>query len=167
MVTLTVPSHGKPKDPVRFFGTYPAKVATGTNQVTLPKAFKKIVEESDEGHLMLVPPPLNETPFWRLYTRQVFNQILENTKTSNPSHGKSIAQKLARSAVPVEPDSQGRFVISRDFTKKLRGESNDVLFVSAHTHLQLWTQEEFDADQAKQAEESEEFKKSMREALDI
>src|SRR5436190_17768831 len=122
MVTVTVPTTGKAKPAVRFFGTFSAKVAT-TNQVTLPKAFKKAVEDGDEGHLVLLPN--NSEAYWQLFTLSVFNQKLEditnNPKAKDKNLAKEVARNLAKKAIPVETDSQGRFVLSREFTAKLGG----------------------------------------------
>src|SRR5947207_13985387 len=108
MVTVSMPTPGKPKPPVRFFGTFPAKVAS-TNQVTLPKAFKKAVEEGEEGHLMVLPR--KDAPYWQLFTLKAFNELVESTKISpefkDKSLAKTFAQRLAKSAMPVECDGQG------------------------------------------------------------
>src|ERR1043165_3722315 len=158
-LTLTMPT-ANVKEPVRFFGTFQAKVAAGTNQLTLPKMLKKAVEEGDEGHLMLVPR--EDQRYWQLFTRRSFNQILEDTKSDpkaqEKGRGKKLARKLASTALPIETDTQGRFVISREFTAKLGGESNDVVFESAHTHVRLWTQKDFNAEQERiKAEEADEL----------
>ena len=168
-VNVTLQSTSKSKEPVRFFGTYPGKVAPGTNQVTLPKMFKKAVEEGDEGHLMLLPRPGLE--FWQLFTKKALNQLIEDTRT-NPKYqeknvGKIAANSIAKSALPVEYDTQGRFVV-KEFGSKLKNESNDVMFESGHTHIKLWALADYTAEQAKlkAVEESEEMQKALSDVLD-
>ncbi len=169
-VNVTLQSTAKSKEPVRFFGTFPAKIATGTSQVTLPKAFKKSVEEGDEGQLMLVPR--DGEVYWQLFTKKVFNQIIENTKGDpkfkEKNMGKVLALKLSKSAIPVEYDTQGRFVV-KEFAGKLGGENNDVMFEAAHTYVRLWTLNDYNAEQArvKALEQSDEMKQAMSDVLDI
>jgi DNA-binding transcriptional regulator/RsmH inhibitor MraZ len=168
-VNVTLQSTAKSKEPVRFFGTYPGKLSTGTNQVTLPKMFKKAVEEGDEGHLMLLPRP--GLAFWQLYTKKALNQLIEDTRV-NPKYqeknvGKIAANTMAKTAIPIEYDTQGRFVV-KEFAAKLKGEANDVMFESGHTHIKLWALNDYNAEQAKlkDVEESEEMQKAMSDVLD-
>ncbi len=169
-VNVTLQSTTKSKESVRYFGTYPGKLSTGTNQVTLPKMFKKAVEEGDEGHLMLLPRP--GVAFWQLYTKKALNQLIEDTKV-NPKFqekniGKTMASTIAKTAIPVEYDTQGRFVVGKEFAAKLKGENNDVIFESGHTHIKLWTANDYNAEQAKlkALEESAEMQQAMADVLD-
>lgn len=171
-LTLTVPSPTKAKEPVRFFGTYSAKVATSTSQVTLPKLFKKTVEEGDEGILMLVPNDPNDAPYWQLYTKKALNELIEHTRTNTElkenNEGKKLARELAETAIPVEYDTQGRFVLSKDFTAKLGCEKNEVVFVAAHTHLRLWAESDYvrEQEQIKAEKQSAKYKAARRAMLD-
>jgi len=118
-VNVTLQSTAKSKEPVRFFGTFSAKVSTGTSQVTLPKQFKKAVEEGDEGHLMLLPRP--GIAYWQLYTKKALNQLIEDTKVNSKYPEKSrklAADTMAKTSIPVEYDTQGRFVVG----ERIRGE---------------------------------------------
>jgi DNA-binding transcriptional regulator/RsmH inhibitor MraZ len=170
IVNVTLQSTAKSKEPVRFFGTHTAKLATGTNQVTLPKAIKKAVEEGDEGHLMLFPRA--GKPYWQLYTKKAFNQLVEDTKKDarfqENNFGKNLAHAMVAKAVAVEYDTQGRFVVGKEFAAKLKGESNEVTFVAVHEYVNLWTTAEYTAEQEKQkpVEMSDEMLKAMEAILD-
>ena len=169
-VNVTLQSTAKSKEPVRFFGSFTAKLATGTNQVTLPKAFKKAVEDGDEGHLMLLPRPGKD--YWQLYTKKALNKLIEDTK-NNPklqekNIGKALAHTMVKTAMPVEYDTQGRFVVGKEFAAKLKGEGNEVTFVSVHEYINLWTSADYNAEQEKlkELEQSEEMMKAMSDVLD-
>ena len=158
------------KEAVHFFSTYQAKLASGTNQVTLPKAFKKAVEEGDEGHLMLFPRPGKQ--YWQLYTRKAFNKLVHDTKNDpllqENNMGKNIAHMLSAKAVEVEYDTQGRFVVGKEFAAKLTGESNEVTFVGVQEYINLWTSADYKAEQEKQKslEMSEAMLKAISDYLD-
>jgi DNA-binding transcriptional regulator/RsmH inhibitor MraZ len=162
------PARSVNPEAVRFIGTYTLKVAPSTNQVTLPKSCKKAVEDGSEGHLILVPR--DDVQYWQLFTQTVFNRIVEDTK-KNPrlteEKRKFAAQKLARSASHVEPDTQGRFVLPKAFAEKL-GESNEVVFESAHTHLKLWSKPDYCTEEERIKKlEQDEMKDVMKDVLDI
>ncbi len=150
-VTLTVPSPKEAKPPVRFVGKSSAKVATSTNQVTLPKAFKNAVEAGDEGILMLVPN--DDVAYWQLYTEKAFLQLVENTRNDpnlqENNMGDQLAEDIAVSAMRVEWDTQGRFVLCKEFTSKLGAEKNEVVFTGGIGHLKLWTESDYIAEQEK------------------
>jgi len=168
-VTVTVPSPEEATPPVRFVGKYSAKVAASTNQVTLPKAFKNAVEAGKEGMLMLVPR--DDVPYWQLYTRNSFLQLVEDIridpKLQENNVGEELAEEIAVSAMPVEYDTQGRFVLSKDFTSKLGAEKNEVLFTGGITHLKLWTEADYNAEQEKSQamKQSDAYKAAKKAAL--
>lgn len=168
-VTLTVPSPKEAKPPVRFVGKSSARVAATTNQVTLPKAFKNAVEAGDEGILMLVPR--NDVKYWQLYTEKAFLQIVEDTRNDpnlqENNVGYELADELAESAMRVEWDTQGRFVLSKEFTAKLGAEKNEVLFTGNITHLRLWTEADYNEEQknSESVKQSAQYKAAKMAAL--
>jgi len=120
-----------------FYGVAYHKVS-GRNQVAIPKHMKRAIDDSKEGALLLMRWQ-NES-FLRLYTKKQFDTKLDEVKAipnvSNQEKATYVAQ-LARAAEPIEPDSQGRFVLPGKWSDALAiGE--EVAFCGAFTYIEIW-----------------------------
>jgi len=123
-----------------FYGTAFHKVS-GRNQVAIPKNMKKSMDDSQEGPLLLMR--IQSEPFLRLYTKKQFDQKLEDIKNDArvPNDSKfAIIDLMARGAEPIEPDSQGRFVIPGKWMEAL-SVREEVAFCGAFTFIKIWPAE--------------------------
>jgi MraZ protein len=139
-----------PQGRATFYGTHYHKVS-GKNQVAIPKNMKRVMDEARQDALLLMR--VQEEKFLRLYTKTQFDQKLDEMKR-NPEQAKFI-EYMARMAEPVEPDSQGRFVLPGKWMDALNIR-DEVAFCGAFTFIKIWpaeVQREADkADAAKMAE---------------
>ena len=123
-----------------FYDTTAHKVADKTNQVAIPKALKRIIDESQEGHLLLLQY-VGEA-FLRLYTKMTFDnkmlEIQENQKYSKKERD-AIVEYLSSAAQVIEPDSQGRFVLPKEFADSLQ--QKEVVFLGSFEFIKIWPAE--------------------------
>jgi MraZ protein len=130
----------RPLDRATFFGTAYHKVS-GRNQVAIPKQFKRSIDDAQEGPLLLMR--LNNEPFMRLYTKRQFDKKMDEIKENpewNAEKKSLIVDLMARSAEPVEPDSQGRFVLPGRWMDALNVRE-EVAFCGAFTFIKIWPAE--------------------------
>jgi MraZ protein len=129
-----------PRDRATFFGTAYHKVS-GRNQVAIPKHLKRTIDEAQEGPLLLMR--WQNEPFLRLYTKKQFDIKLDEVKQKPdlaPEAKASVVEFMARSAEPVEPDSQGRFVLPARWADSLNIRE-EVAFCGAFTYIKIWPAE--------------------------
>jgi len=130
----------RPLDRATFFGTAYHKVS-GRNQVAIPKQFKRSIDDAQEGPLLLMR--LNNEPFMRLYTKKQFDKKMDEIKENpgwNAETKATIVDAMARSVEPVEPDSQGRFVLPGRWMDALNVRE-EVAFCGAFTFIKIWPAE--------------------------
>jgi MraZ protein len=129
-----------PKDRATFYGVAYHKVS-GRNQVAIPKHMKRAMDEAQESQLLLMH--WQNEQFLRLYTKKQFDkkldEVKENPKLSNEQKAGAVAQ-IARAAEPVEPDSQGRFVLPAKWSDALNVRE-EVAFCGAFTYIEIWPAE--------------------------
>src|SRR5258708_40250978 len=92
-----------PRDRATFYGTFFHKVSE-RKQVALPKHQKRVIDEAQEGPLLLMRWQ-NES-FLRLYTKKQFDTKLDEVKgkTEVPDEVRfDEVSRLASSSEPVEP----------------------------------------------------------------
>jgi MraZ protein len=127
-------------DRATFYGTAYHKVS-GRNQVAIPKTFKRAIDEARQDELLLMR--WQAEPFLRLYTKKEFDRKLDEVKqkTEMPADQRALAiAQIARAAEPVEPDSQGRFVLPGKWTDALNIRE-EVAFCGAFTYIEVWPAE--------------------------
>lgn len=143
-----------------FIGTAYHKIS-GRNQVAIPKHLKRSIDEGQEGPLLLMR--LQQEPFLRLYTKKQFDRKLDEVK-QNPKFSDeqktSIIEWLAKGAEPIEPDSQGRFVLPGKWLDGLNF-SEEVAFCGVHTFIKIWPAE---LQRESERNESEKFS-AVKEAV--
>jgi MraZ protein len=139
----TVPSANAgstPSDRATFYGVAYHKVS-GRNQVAIPKHMKRAMDEAQEGQLLLMR--WQAEPFLRLYTKKQFDKKLDEVKEkpnlSNEQKAGAVAL-IARAAEPVEPDSQGRFVLPGKWADALNIRE-EVAFCGSFTYIEIWPAE--------------------------
>ncbi len=128
------------RDRATFFGTTFHKI-TGRNQVAIPRHLKRSIDEAQEGQLLLMR--WQSEPFLRLYTKKQFDQKLDEVKQKpefSPEQKASFVEWMARGADPVEPDSQGRFVLPGKWMDALNFRE-EVAFCGAFTFIKIWPAE--------------------------
>lgn len=120
-----------------FFGTAYHKIS-GRNQVAIPRHLMREVEDGKEGLLLLLR--WNNEGFLRLYTQKQMDLVAEQIRARADLEDEVKSQligHLATSAVPVEPDSQGRFVLPAGWVEDL-GLKEEVAFCGALTRIEIW-----------------------------
>ncbi len=126
-----------PKDRATFYGVAYHKVS-GRNQIAIPKHMKRAMDEAQESQLLLMH--WQNEPFLRLYTKKQFDkkldEVKENPKLSNEQKAGAVAL-IARAAEPVEPDTQGRFVLPAKWSDALNVRE-EVAFCGALTRIEIW-----------------------------
>jgi MraZ protein len=123
-----------------FYGTAYHKIS-GRNQVAIPKHLKRAIDEAQEGQLLLMRMPAEN--FLRLYTKKQFDTKLDEIKGRqdlSADKKASVIDALARMAEPVEPDTQGRFVLPGKWTDALNLR-DEVAFCGAFTYIKIWPAE--------------------------
>lgn len=98
-----------------FYGSHDRDITTN-KQVAIPKAFKRVLEAAHEGELLLAHFHWENEPFLRLYTKTQLDQKIDEVKNDPAYSEEERVDKIgmiAEAAEPVEPDSQGRFVLTR------------------------------------------------------
>jgi MraZ protein len=128
------------RDRATFFGTAYHKVS-GRNQVAIPKHLKRSIDEAQEGQLLLMR--WQNEPFLRLYTKKQFDTKLDEVKRKpglNEAQQAQVVDFMARAAEPIEPDSQGRFVLPGRWMDALNIRE-EVAFCGAFTFIKIWPAE--------------------------
>jgi MraZ protein len=151
-ITENASARQAPPDRATFYGAFYHKIS-GRNQVAIPKQLKRAIDEAQEGPLLLMRWQ-NET-FLRLYTKKQFDKKLDEVKEKAGLASDVRAQlvdHLARSAEPVEPDSQGRFVLPAKWTDALNLRE-EVAFTGAFTFIKIWPAE-MEREQKRKEEEA-------------
>ncbi|HEY3320551.1 MAG TPA: hypothetical protein VGP72_08805 [Planctomycetota bacterium] len=152
--TISPPSATTAPRRATFYGVFYREVS-GRNQVAIPKVMKRAIDDAHEDQLLLMR--WQNEPNLRLYTKNEFDTKLEQVKrkpTLSEEQKSTAIALLARSCEPIEPDSQGRFVLPGRWIDALniRGE---VAFCASHTHIEIWP-----AEQYREAEKGEQGKLS-------
>ena len=134
------PSDLKPTTQPRratFFGTAYHKVS-GRNQVAIPRHLMKALEEAQEGQLLLMR--LSEEGYLRLYTQKQLDEKIDEIRNRSELDRKTrseLIRHLASNAVPVEPDTQGRFVLPSRWVEELKLQE-EVAFCGAFSWIEIW-----------------------------
>ena len=127
-------------DRATFYGTAYHKIS-GRNQVAIPKLLKRAIDEAQEGQLLLMR--WQNEPYLRLYTKKQFDKKLDEVKEnpSLPAETKAtVVDHMARCAEPIEPDSQGRFVLPAKWADALNLR-DEVAFCGSFTFIKIWPAE--------------------------
>lgn len=122
---------------MRFIGDYQAKT-DAKGRVFLPAAFRKVLEEEGEDHLILRTDLFQRCLV--LYPERLWNSMLNSlSKKLNRWNGEhqNIMRRFVAEAEIVELDSNGRFLINK---RKLAfaGIEQDVRFLAVDDHIEVW-----------------------------
>jgi MraZ protein len=153
--------------PATFFGTFYHKVSAKTNQVAMPKLFLKSILNSGEGQPLLVR--WNNENYLRLYTQQKMDERIEKIQARTdltPREIVELTRDVAGSAIPIEPDSQGRFVLPSDWVEQL-GLQEEIAFCGAHKRVEIWPAKVRREMEAKKSDRITEAKAKVTEILDL
>jgi DNA-binding transcriptional regulator/RsmH inhibitor MraZ len=171
MESLNTESNAKetpePRRPATFFGTAYHKVSAKTNQVAMPKHFLKAINNSGEGQLLLVR--WNSESYLRLYTQQKMDERIEKIQARTDLTQQEIVEltrDVSGSAIPIEPDSQGRFVLPSEWVEEL-GLHEEVAFCGAHKRIEIWPAKARREIDRKQSDRIKEAKAKVTEILDL
>jgi MraZ protein len=157
----------EPRRPATFFGTFYHKVSAKTNQVAMPKLFLKAISNSGEGQPLLVW--WNGENFLRLYTQEKMDQRIEKIQARTDLSQQQIVEltrNLSGSAIPIEPDSQGRFVLPAEWVDKL-GLQEEIAFCGAHKRVEIWPAKARREIDRKESERNAEARAKVTEILDL
>ena len=151
-------------DRATFYGTAYHKIS-GRNQVAIPKHLKRAIDEAQEGPLLLMR--WQSEPFLRLYTKKQFDTKLDEVKRKLANEATAqVIDHVARSAEPVEPDSQGRFVLPAKWTDALNLRE-EVAFTGAFTFIKIWPAELQREQERKEAEKLAQVSEQVTKILDM
>ncbi len=128
------------KDRATFYGTSYHKVS-GRNQVALPRHQQRVIDEAQEGQLLLMR--WQQESFLRLYTKKQFDKKLDEVKQNlkfTDEQKFSVVESLAGNAEAVEPDTQGRFVLPAQWVEALNIKE-EVAFCGAGNFIKIWPAE--------------------------
>lgn len=157
----------EPRRPATFFGTAYHKVSAKTNQVAMPKHFLKAINNAREGQLLLVW--WNDESYLRLYTQDKMDLLIKEIQARPDLDKQQIVQltrDLAGSAIPIEPDSQGRFVLPSEWVEKL-GLQEEIAFCGAHKRIEIWPAKVRREMDRKESERNAEAKATVTQILDL
>ena len=140
------PAAAKPAERATFQGIHDREI-TSNHQVSIPKLFKVVLDDSGEKKLVLMR--LMKEPFLRLYTKTQFDFLIDEVK-QNPDFSVEqrilVARELSRAAVPIQPDAQGRFVLPGKWITAL-GFSEKVVFCGLPTYIEVWPAQAYHEDE--------------------
>jgi len=133
------PSEKKPVTPRRasFFGTAFHKLSE-RNQVAIPRHMLKTAHESAEGPLFLMR--VSQEIFLRLYTQKQLDAKLDEVRTRgglDPKVRTALVRGISSNVAPVEPDTQGRFVLPAKWVEEL-ALREEVAFCGAFNWIEIW-----------------------------
>jgi DNA-binding transcriptional regulator/RsmH inhibitor MraZ len=164
--TLVSEGSGPSQDRATFYGVHFRDV-TGHKQVAIPKAFQNTLVAAQEGPLLLMR--WQKEPFLRLFTKKQFDRKLDEVKAKKDW---SVEQRaaatawMARSAEPIEPDKQGRFVLPSKHIVDL-GIRERVAFCGAFSYIELWPAETCPAKEAVEPAGMAEMGKELTNVLNM
>jgi len=149
-----------------FYGTAFHKIS-GRNQVAIPKSMKRSIDDAQEGPLLLMR--WQNEAFLRLYTKKQFDTKLDEVKENKglaPEQKAAVIDHMARSAEPIEPDSQGRFVLPAKWADALNLRE-EVAFCGAFTFIKIWPAELQREQERKEAEKLAQVGEQITQILDM
>jgi len=132
-------SEKKPSAPRRasFFGTAFHKISE-RNQVAIPRHMLKTALESAEGPLLLMR--VSQESFLRLYTQKQLDAKIDEVRARvdlDPKVRTALVRGLSSNVSPVEPDTQGRFVLPAKWVDEI-GLREEVAFCGAFNWIEIW-----------------------------
>jgi len=136
----------RPAERATFQGVHDRKI-TSNNQVSIPDLIKSVLDDALESKLVLMRW-LRE-PFLRLYTKSQFDVVIDSVK-QNPEFSIEeralVSGAISKAAVPIHPDSQGRFVLPAKWIDTLNFKDK-VVFCGLPTFIEVWPAEAYKEDQ--------------------
>lgn len=129
-----------PPRPATFQGTAYHKVSA-RNQVALPRHMLKAINLAQEGQLLLLR--WNNEGHLRMYTQKQMDKMVEGIQQREDltnDEKAALTRGLSSSAVPVDPDSQGRFVLPAQWVEALNLRE-EIAFCGAHKRIEIWPAE--------------------------
>lgn len=123
-----------------FFATAYHKVSA-RNQVAMPRHMLKVLSESSEGQLLLVW--WNGEGYLRLYTQQQMDEMIEriqHRENLTLEERAALTRSLSNNAVPIDPDSQGRFVLPSHWVEMLNLRE-EIAFCGTFNRIEIWPAE--------------------------
>jgi len=129
-----------PRRPATFQGTAYHKVSA-RHQVALPRHLLKTIVQAQEGQLLLMR--WNNEGYLRMYTQKQMDKMIESIlqREGLTNEDKAdLTRSLSGSAVPIDPDSQGRFVLPSQWVEEL-GLRDEIAFCGFHKRIEIWPAE--------------------------
>jgi DNA-binding transcriptional regulator/RsmH inhibitor MraZ len=137
-VTLAqLPEAQQPAERPTFQGVHDRKI-TSNNQVSIPDLLMSVIKDSKEKKLVLMR--WLKEPFLRLYVKSQFNKVIDSVKSSpdfSAEERNLAAAMLSKSAVPIQPDSQCRFVLPAKWVNSMNF-AGKVVFCGLPTYIEVW-----------------------------
>ncbi|WP_101690253.1 division/cell wall cluster transcriptional repressor MraZ [Dysgonomonas massiliensis] len=125
---------------LNFLGNIEAKIDTKA-RVFVPAAFRKILQSSGEGTLILRKDIFQEC--LTLYPQQVWEKEVSQLRSRLNRWDKSQQQLFRQFVVDaerVEMDANGRILIPKRYIQMLKIES-EVVFLGVDNTIEIWTRE--------------------------
>lgn len=116
-----------------FLGTYKTYF-TGKNRITLPKKFRKELGNQDTFYIILG----QDGEIWG-FNEEGWQKEAENMLKIplNKEEGRKQRRKFFSKAQDAELDSQGRFIISKEFVDWAKL-TQEILLIGAGDHFEIW-----------------------------
>lgn len=131
------PEAGKTAERATFQGVHDRKI-TANNQVAIPDLLKSVLDDSGVKNLVLMR--WLKEPFLRLYPKRQFDRIIDEVKENleiSVEDRALAAEELSETAVLIQPDSQGRFVLPGKWITAMNFKDK-VVFCGAPAYIKLW-----------------------------
>jgi len=126
--------------PATFQGTAYHKVSA-RHQVAMPRHMLKAINQAQEGQLLLLR--WNNEGYLRMYTQKQMDKMIDGIQSrkdlSNEDKA-ALTSGLTSTAVPIDPDSQGRFVLPSHWVTALSLQG-EIAFRGAHKRIEIWPAE--------------------------
>jgi DNA-binding transcriptional regulator/RsmH inhibitor MraZ len=123
--------------PATFQGTAYHKVSA-RHQVALPRHMLKVINLAQEGQLLMLRLP--HEGWLRMYTRKHLDKLIEDIQARSDlddDEKADLTAGLSDRAVPIDPDSQGRFVLPSNWVEEL-GLHEEIAFRGTHKRIEIW-----------------------------
>lgn len=132
---------------MRFFSSNSTHKIDGKGRVSIPAAFRKLLEREDQHGVVLIPRLRGEPALEGMgYAR--FERLADALDGMNPLDPATIAlsNKLMGQARHIQIEDTGRIVLGQDL-RELAGLRDQALFVGLGSTFQIWAPEIYAARQ--------------------
>jgi len=151
-----------------FYGSHDRDI-TANKQVAIPKPFKRILDAAHEEELLLAHFHWQNEPYLRLYTKTQLDAKIDEVKNDPAYSEEQRAEKMgaiAEAAEPIEPDSQGRFVLPARWFDLLKFK-DAVVFTGRFSYIRVWPAQAYEENKKAGQEQPEQPDRRLTNKLSM